>query len=231
MEKNKDYTFIVRNVKPEHQSSVTAALTALQSVLNVLNVMYTTILGVENSPEPEQWIVEYFGFGNTWKRSKNPATKDVFNSRQEAESAIGIEVDGFQYRARRIDRPEPESEPEQWVIQRKGINGWTNSVNFPSLPFSSKEAAIKAFGMRLPSNGMAYRVARVGSEEANSEVLTQGTWVVEFRLRVRCNGPAIDKWVRAADHAVSGKFSSLADAWKAINNYKPYFGYRPKRIK
>lgn len=223
MEKNKDYTFIVRNVKPEHQSSVTAALTALQSVLNV---MYTTILGFENSPEPEQWIVEYFGFGNTWKRSKNPATKDVFNSRQEAESAIGIEVDGFQYRARRIDRPEPESEPEQWVIQRKGINGWANSVNFPSL-FSSKEAAIKAFGMRLPNNDMAYRVARVGSEEANSEVLrethTQGTWVVEFR--------SIDKWVRAADHAVSGEFSSLADAWKAINNYKPYFGYRPKRIK
>lgn len=100
MNKNRDYTFQLREVPPSAQEKINLLFEALRTLFSEqYGGGITSKFSPSPEPAPEQWIVEYYNGGFGWSRSGNDLTRGIFDSLLDAEAALVKETDGFEYRA------------------------------------------------------------------------------------------------------------------------------------
>lgn len=146
MERNRDYTLEIRDVKPEHQSNIA---TALQAMANAIGMVYRTDFSSRYSPAVGRWVVEYWSnYSKGWHRSVNLSTIEEFGTREEAQKVADAQTDGFKYHVRDLNAPEEtwivehesSAKKEQWVVQARFDSGWRKSGSITGT-YSNREEA------------------------------------------------------------------------------------------
>lgn len=215
---NRDYTFELREVPPSAQEKINLLFKALRALLSE---QYGGGITSKFSPapkpaeQPEQWIVEYnAGTGSGWERSANKGLNGTFTSRSAAEGAIAeflvrrSPFNNYEYRARRIDVPEPAQE---WIVEYHRHSGewvWSFEQFKDYHIFMSKAEAEKAFDkVSYPER---YRAVPKPADK----------WMVEFNC--------IGEWVRSGTTLTKGVFNSKEEAEHAIG--KEWNGYKYRAV-